>query len=896
MENQSLHLDQGAKLDSISRGIQDLEIDTSKKAPDAEELFSVSNLFSGEDAPPGTRFKQVDLSADQLDKCREKLLQLTGTWADINRAQSLLASLDFDARSSRYNTIPQAHMNTFEWIFGTNFTTWLKSDNGIFWISGKAGSGKSTLMKYIVDHPRTQELLFKWSSPKPVSIASHYFWAAGAATQKSETGLLRTLLYEVFVRCPLCMPIIAPDRWERAGSRKLGQRAPAIPEPWSRTELSKALQALANYENISTKFCFFIDGMDEYNDDHSELCEVLKTIVKSPNIRLCVSSRPWNIFQDSFGQEQAHMIQVHNFTQKDIERFARDRLECHPAWSTRRFQQRQTKDKIIRDIRDRAEGVFLWAFLVTRSLRDGLTNGDTIMELQGRLDALPSDLENLFKHMLGQIDPVYYEQMAGMFQIALHAKEPLKMDIYGYYDREFEDEHYALKMPVKDQDIDKLLDLYDITRRRVNSRSNGMLECGAETYTVQFLHRTVSDFLRTGEMLEYIHTRCRPGSDVYLSVFKALMAKIKSTSFKSGVLRAEQPSGNTGRLVEELDNAMRYASLVETKTSLSVFDLLDELELALEEMFRTGQASFDIGSSCEPKVLFRETILRSNLAAYVRQKLKDIPGYLSKLQASPIIIAATAIDPPVDTLRTLLQNGEDPNGPSELYGRVITTPWLYICFAASPWSYASRDSKTLGDILENGLFMLFLSYGANPNSSQSDCNFTAFAMYLMVAFCDPGYILKVDQYLRTLKSFLDHGADLKAEVRLGSSFYRRLPRCLCWWPNQGETITVVESFRRGLKVWAETPGLRQTNGRFLSEVVKTLIMHSATARICVDQLLVDLKPVFGEHIAIPIMHSLNSDNEKDSEGSRMKKRQMHGDETDDAACHRSGKRHRENAL
>ncbi|KAF4451006.1 hypothetical protein F53441_5953 [Fusarium austroafricanum] len=39
------------------------------------------------------------------------------------------------------------------------FTDWLLSDTPIYWISGNPGSGKSTLMKYLSEHPRTSEYL-----------------------------------------------------------------------------------------------------------------------------------------------------------------------------------------------------------------------------------------------------------------------------------------------------------------------------------------------------------------------------------------------------------------------------------------------------------------------------------------------------------------------------------------------------------------------------------------------------------------------------------------------------------------------------------------------------------------------------------------------------------------
>jgi len=40
---------------------------------------------------------------------------------------------------------------------------WLASGGGIFHISGKLGSGKSTLMKYLCDHPSTKAMLETWA-------------------------------------------------------------------------------------------------------------------------------------------------------------------------------------------------------------------------------------------------------------------------------------------------------------------------------------------------------------------------------------------------------------------------------------------------------------------------------------------------------------------------------------------------------------------------------------------------------------------------------------------------------------------------------------------------------------------------------------------------------------
>lgn len=50
-----------------------------------------------------------------------------------------------------------------EGVQRTTFMNWLSTGRGIFHIYGKLGSGKSTLMKYLCDNPRTESELRKWA-------------------------------------------------------------------------------------------------------------------------------------------------------------------------------------------------------------------------------------------------------------------------------------------------------------------------------------------------------------------------------------------------------------------------------------------------------------------------------------------------------------------------------------------------------------------------------------------------------------------------------------------------------------------------------------------------------------------------------------------------------------
>jgi len=79
---------------------------------------------------------------------------------EYSAEQRILDFLRFDTMEDRHIGTRPAHEKTLSWIFEetlstdasqphTNSVEWLKSDDSLFWISGKPGSGKSTVMKYL---------------------------------------------------------------------------------------------------------------------------------------------------------------------------------------------------------------------------------------------------------------------------------------------------------------------------------------------------------------------------------------------------------------------------------------------------------------------------------------------------------------------------------------------------------------------------------------------------------------------------------------------------------------------------------------------------------------------------------------------------------------------------
>jgi len=70
------------------------------------------------------------------------------------------------------------------------------------------------------------------------------------------------------------------------------------------------------------KYCMFIDGVDEFNGDHFEMCHILKELSMCPNFKICLSSRPLNVFEDAFGLDLSQKLYIEKLTRQDILNYA----------------------------------------------------------------------------------------------------------------------------------------------------------------------------------------------------------------------------------------------------------------------------------------------------------------------------------------------------------------------------------------------------------------------------------------------------------------------------------------------------------------------------------------------------------------------------------------------
>lgn len=95
----------------------------------------------------------------------------------------------------------------------------LEEGDGVFWTSGKAaGSGKSATKKFLSDNRRTRDALQPWVGFNKFVIAAHFFWNNGSDMQKSQQGLLQTLLRKVLKKLPDMIAKVLPLRWTSSTS------------------------------------------------------------------------------------------------------------------------------------------------------------------------------------------------------------------------------------------------------------------------------------------------------------------------------------------------------------------------------------------------------------------------------------------------------------------------------------------------------------------------------------------------------------------------------------------------------------------------------------------------------------------------------------------------------
>lgn len=399
---------------------QDIEILAALKAGNSDLLRQLIDSRQHFDTTVSDLQDSVRTDHDHIT---QKIDSLTQRVMDMDRPdlkKAFVDSLFFPYYDRREKALSGPSPKTFEWIFNQDgvagstpwlqvrwpsFTKWLENTDSSqqYWLSGKAGSGKSTLMAHIIRDDmalnRTKGHLKKWHGTKALHVLKFFLFRPGREQQAGLESLLRSLLYQLVNSVPplqeTLMARFLPQSW--------GARIPA----WSVETLKSMLRSALD---AADECCFliFIDGADEFEDfQHlggrrvyaTDLVHFLFNIQQPQHVKLCVSSRP-----------ELRITHVHpsfleaklaDLNHDDIRRFVDEQMKAMIA-----IPELEHRNDLARAIAHRADGIFLWAAFAVTQIKQACFDGygEDYSALCERLDDMGEDLNDAISQMLQRIE------------------------------------------------------------------------------------------------------------------------------------------------------------------------------------------------------------------------------------------------------------------------------------------------------------------------------------------------------------------------------------------------------------------------------------------------------------------------------------------------------------
>jgi hypothetical protein len=657
------------------------------------------------------------------------------------------------------------------------FRAWLEDGGGIYWVAGKAGSGKSTLMKLIVEHRETREALAIWAGDKVLVCPSFYFWYGGTQMQRSQLGMLRSLLHELLLTNKALIPVAFPLWTEKNG----------IEEP-DFSEVAAAFRRTLDADE--RKICFFIDGLDEYEGDSirtAELANYLGDLAKSStNVKLVVSSRPLNELQVHINAWPHLMLQ--DLTSGDIATFVEDGLRKNEQMLRLETQEPIATANLIDELVSRASGVFLWIYVVVKSLLDSLESRDKIPDLIIRVHELPTELNDLFSVMLGRISPRHQAQAFRLLYITqqllphvyfagVHALVLSYAEEYGYTTKalpprgkipsaELEERQRVIEVVVRS----RCLGLLEVGSSKVRSTA-AKCQGFSKNYKVDFIHKTVAEYLDSIDIQARVAETSGPTFDVNVAILNALVITFRHGAYK----RFLEMFSHFNRQAERSTKKAQLTAVDELDIYLSDPCIRDEMMVLNphEVTSRSGPegehwanyVTEDYKRPCPWHDTTLAFAIRCGWELYVAEKLKEHGSGLPAKRGRPLLDYAVRPEPTHSPyvygmsskiVKCLLEHGADPNATFNGYSAWSNA--LHFVDDSLFETVLRRDDIAAHALQVVEVMKLLLAYGAAkdaPCISRSGKTSAAEVVKLAIAGLDDEFPQEVRDGLREVLMILE---------------------------------------------------------------------------------------------------------------------------------------------
>ncbi|OJD32091.1 kinesin light chain p46822 [Diplodia corticola] len=466
---------------------------------------------------------------------------------------AITSSLRLQMLDRRLAEITHPYQSTFGWIFrddALGFSAWLLKGQGGYWIRGKPGSGKSTLMKHIAYHENTHQFLDKWTYPARLVKAGFFFYYRGSRIQKSFDGLIRSVLLRILEEVPELCQYIPSKCLPLPGKTNFD---------WSPGNLYDALRSVLEQRRMRLKICLFIDALDEFDGHLEILADFIETLIEG-GCKVCFSSRPRDILQKHFGSLPG--IDMQDYTEADIQSYTWGRLTSFADVLT---GVRDTVHSAVVAITRKANGVFLWVKLVLDRIEQEGISSDRISTL---LHQVPEELEDFYATIIERIPDEFRWEIYLTLDVMLRAREePFLPQIFWIVKWA---QCYTLgECFEKLQEEDDFLGFC----HRLKERCGGLIEIAEPFNTrtrIRLIHETVREFVGGPGFQELMVGRAAlfRAQNGYTELAKLYLAALR---FPSNVKIETHAYGLT-------EMCMLYCHLAESTTGVCQSQLIDALQ------------------------------------------------------------------------------------------------------------------------------------------------------------------------------------------------------------------------------------------------------------------------------------------------------------------------------
>ncbi|KAI9043131.1 uncharacterized protein KD926_004314 [Aspergillus affinis] len=412
------------------------------------------------------------------------------TRAYMNIDEEVLGSLAFPEMHQRQSNIEKPHMHTCSWILKLKeYNDWMNASNGLLWIKGKPGSGKSTIMAFLY-----QQIMKPHTAEKGIAL-EFFFSARGSELQRTPLGLFRTLLNQLYRQdFNLCTVLreVYQDKCDSFGRSKHGWE-------WQLPELERVF-----YDNIAISaqrqpLIIFVDALDEAGQESARYLakffhHVNDLIKKRPaSGKICIACRHYPGITSTCGIE----IVVEDHNHDDITTYVRDSLPLGFPLSPG-TPSYQSWDSVVNDLIKSAHGVFLWIRLVVPLVEKRVQDGESPENIQRFLRKVPQKLGDVYEDILrNTIEQEYRSQASLLFQWVCLAERPLSVT----------EMRYAMSARdismspsrVRCNETSTFVTSDELMKLRIRAWSGGLIEAiidqKSTTETVQVIHQSVNDFI-----------------------------------------------------------------------------------------------------------------------------------------------------------------------------------------------------------------------------------------------------------------------------------------------------------------------------------------------------------------------------------------------------------------